>query len=56
MSNDKLHIIRVTDASEMDAVLNDLDAPVAVGGNTFDGLWVVAEAMREWRKGRNSDE
>lgn len=46
MSNDKLHLVRVTDHAEMEAVLNDLDAPSVVGGNTFDGLWVVAEARR----------
>lgn len=56
MSNDKLKVVRMTDPSEMEAVLNELDAPAAVGGNTFDGLLVEAEPMREWRKGRNSDE
>lgn len=50
MSNDKVHLVRVTDPTEMEAVLNDLDAPAAVGGNTFDGLLVEAEGMREWRK------
>lgn len=50
MSNDKLKVVRVTDPLEMQAVLNELDAPAAVGGNTFDGLLVRAEEMREWRK------
>lgn len=56
MSNDKLHLVRVTDPAEVEAVLNDLDAPAAVGGNTFDGLLVEAEPMREWRRSQSETE
>lgn len=39
----------VTDFDEIDAILNNLDTPMAVGGNTFDGLIVDAEEMTAWR-------
>lgn len=55
MSNDKVKVIRVTDPIDMDRILNELDAPMAIGGNTFDGLLVRAEEFRIWKSNDHNE-
>jgi hypothetical protein len=45
----KQRVIHVTDLDEIDRLLAQLDAPTILGGNTFDGLIVNADQLREWR-------
>lgn len=52
----KPHVIRVTDARDMDAILTELDTPMAIGGNTFDGLLVRAHEFRTWKGSQSETE
>ena len=52
----KPRFIRVTDQGDIERILNELDAPAAVGGNTLDGLIVDADQWRAYKSFQSQSE
>jgi hypothetical protein len=51
---DKKRICIVTDKLDIARLCEELNAPTMLGGNTFDGVYVNADELREWRAAQST--